>query len=100
MDAALHSGRMTFEEAVEYLTEEALLERVNAESEVRRYAMAPTTPMSYLMGKLAILELRDEAKRRLGAKFNLHDFHAALLASGSIPPSLIGEELWDRLGVA
>ena len=100
IDAALHSGRMSFEEAVAYLMDEALLERVNAESEVKRYAMTPTTPMSYLMGKLAILELRDEAKQRLGAKFDLFEFHSALLASGTIPPSLVREELWDRLGVA
>ena len=44
--------------------------------------------------------LRDEAKQRLGAKFDLFEFHSALLASGTIPPSLIREELWDRLGVA
>jgi uncharacterized protein (DUF885 family) len=56
--------------------------------------------MSYLVGKLQILELRSEAQQKLGSRFQLHDFHAALLASGTIPPALVREELWSRLGVA
>ena len=99
LDAALQSGRMTPGQAVDYLVEQAMLERSLAVSEVRRYCTAPTQPMSYLVGKLQILELRSEAQQKLGARFNLHDFHAALLASGTIPPALVREELWPRLGV-
>jgi len=99
LDVGLHTGGMTFEEAVDILTREAMLERTNAEREVRRHCLEPTRPMSYLVGKLALLGLRDEARRRLGARFSLHDFHAALLAGGTIQPSLVGEELWERLGV-
>jgi uncharacterized protein (DUF885 family) len=80
--------------------EEALLQRPLAVSEVRRYCTTPTQPMSYLVGKLQILELRSEAQQKLGGRFQLHDFHAALLASGTIPPALVREELWPRLGVA
>ena len=100
LDAALHSGRMTPEQAVDYLVEEAMLTPALARSEVRRYCTTPTQPMSYLIGKLQILELRSEAQQKLGARFQLHDFHAALLASGTIPPALVREELWPRLGVA
>ena len=100
IDAGLHSGRMTFDEAVDLLVSEAMLERVHAVAEVKRYAMTPTQPMSYLIGKLQILDLRDEAQKKLGSRFNLHDFHAALLASGTIPPALVREELWARLGTA
>ena len=100
LDAALHSGRMTPEQAVAYLVEEAMLTPALARSEVRRYCTTPTQPMSYLIGKLQILELRSEAQQKLGARFQLHDFHAALLASGTIPPALVREELWPRLGVA
>jgi uncharacterized protein (DUF885 family) len=70
-----------------------------ARSEVQRYCMTPTVPMSNLVGKLQILELRSEAQQRLGPRFHLHDFHAALLASGTIPPALVREELWPRLGL-
>jgi uncharacterized protein (DUF885 family) len=100
LDAALQSGRMTPPQAVDYLVEQAMLDPTLAASEVGRYCTTPTQPMSYLVGKLQILELRSEAQQKLGARFQLHDFHAALLASGTIPPALVGEELWSRLGVA
>jgi Bacterial protein of unknown function (DUF885) len=100
LDVGLHTGRIGIAAAVEYLVEQAMLERVTAESEVRRYLLTPTQPMSYLVGKVELLKLRDEAKRRLGARFNLYDFHTALLASGTLPPALVREELWDRMGVA
>ena len=100
LDAALHAGRMSPEEAVAYLVEEVMLDPALATREVQRYCMTPTQPMSYLVGKLQILELRSEAQRRLGHRFHLHDFHAALLASGTIPPALVREELWPRLGLA
>jgi uncharacterized protein (DUF885 family) len=44
-----------------------------------------------------MIELRDEVKRRLGTRFNLFDFHSTLLKSGTIPPFLLREELWERL---
>ncbi len=91
---------MSWGEAVDMLVNEAMLERANAEAEVNRYCMTPTQPMSYLIGKLAITELRDEAKKKLGSKFDLQAFHGALLASGTIPPSLVREEIWARLGCA
>jgi uncharacterized protein (DUF885 family) len=100
IDAALHAGRMTWEEAVGQLVDDVMLDPQTAASEVDRYVMTPTEPLSYLLGKLAIVELLNEARRRLGAGFDLHAFHAALLASGTIPPALVREELWDRLNVA
>jgi len=100
LDAALHSARMTPAQAVDYLVEQAMIDRSFAASEVSRYCTTPTQPMSYLVGKLQILELRSEAQQKLGSRFLLHDFHAALLASGTIPPALVREELWSRLGLA
>jgi uncharacterized protein (DUF885 family) len=98
IDVGLHTGRMTIAQAVEYQIEQAMIERVNAEAEVKRYTATPTQPMSYLVGKMLLVELRREAERRLGSRFNLYDFHAALLASGSAQPFLVREELWERLG--
>ena len=100
IDVGLQTGSMSFAQAVDFLVEQAMLERVNAEIEVKRYTATPTQPMSYLVGKLLLLELREEAKRRLKAGFNLYDFHSAVLASGSIPPALMDAEIWDRLSPA
>jgi uncharacterized protein (DUF885 family) len=97
VDVGLHTGRLSSGEAVDFLVENALVERANAEMEVKRYALTPTQPMSFLLGKTLLLEIRDETRRRLGGRFNLYDFHAALLASGSVPPTLLREERAERL---
>ena len=100
IDARIQSGRMTFAEAVSFLVDEAMLEPAAAELEVKRYLLSPTQPLSYLVGMLEIVKLRDQTRAKLGARFDLHDFHAMLLGVGAIPPALVGEELWDRMRAA
>jgi uncharacterized protein (DUF885 family) len=99
VDVSLHAGHMDLPQAAEYLVEEGLLERSSAVAEVRRLTLAPAQSLAAFVGRLQILELREEARSRLGAKFNQLDFHAALLAGGMLPPALLREELWERLGV-
>lgn len=100
LDVNLQCGHMTLEQAAAYLENEALLERPVAEAEVRRYVLTPTEPMSYLVGQSLLMEIRAEAARRLGGRFDLQGFHTELLACGTIPPTLLRDELWERLGVA
>jgi len=97
LDVGLHTGKLTFMQAVDYLREQAMLERVNALAEVKRYTLSPTQPMSYLVGKLEILAMRAEAQKRLGSRFDLYDFHAALLGRGTLPPALAKEEMAEAL---
>ena len=85
VDVSLHTGKMSFDEAVDFLVKEAKLERVNAEAEVRRYCQSPTQPMSYLLGKVQILELLKDYKKLKGADFDLRKFHDELLSHGTIP---------------
>ncbi|HLW38643.1 MAG TPA: DUF885 domain-containing protein, partial [Candidatus Eremiobacteraceae bacterium] len=89
IDVKLHTARMTFEEAVDMLVGVAHLERPNAIGEVRRYTQEPTQPMSYLMGKQQIMDLREREKARLRATFDLRSFHDRLLSYGTIPVALI-----------
>lgn len=89
IDVKLHTGRMTFDEAVEMLVGVAHLERPNAIGEARRYTQSPTQPMSYLTGKHQIMQLREREKARLGPKFDLRAFHDRLLSYGSVPVALI-----------
>ena len=96
---ALHSGTMTLEQAAAYLREQALLKPADAEAEVKRLTLDPARGIGGLVGRLQVIELRDEARRRLGTKFDRLDFHAALLAGGTLPLPLLREELWERLGV-
>jgi uncharacterized protein (DUF885 family) len=90
IDVKLHTGRMTFDEAVEMLVGVAHLERPNAIGEVRRYTQSPTQPMSYLTGKQQLMDLREREKTRLGDAFDMRAFHDKLLSFGAIPVALIG----------
>jgi uncharacterized protein (DUF885 family) len=94
IDVGLHVGDMTYEQAVKMLTDEVHLERALAVSEARRYTEDPTQPSAYLIGREKILELRERAKQRDGAKFSLKAFHTDLLGRGSIPPSLAAKEMF------
>lgn len=92
LDVSLHTGKMTVDEAIEFLVKEVGLERANATAEVRRYTGSPTQPMSYLIGKLEILKVIEEYKRRRPGA-SLREIHDAILACGSLPPKLLAQRL-------
>ncbi len=89
VDVGLHTEKMTFQEAVDYMVENALLEKDSAITEVRRYTQSPTQPMSYLMGKIEIMKLVNVYREKLGDSYKLKDFHNELLSHGTIPPALL-----------
>jgi uncharacterized protein (DUF885 family) len=87
LDVRMHRGEVSIEEATDFLIEHTGFERPNAAAEARRYTSTPTYVLSYLLGKVLILGLRDEERRRLGPAFSLKGFHDALLRGGSLPIS-------------
>jgi uncharacterized protein (DUF885 family) len=87
LDVRMHRGELTPDEATEFLVEHTSFEQANARVEVRRYTYTPGYQLSYLLGKVLILGLREDEKRRRGADFRLRDFHDTLLRSGSLPIS-------------
>jgi uncharacterized protein (DUF885 family) len=96
IDVGLHTRGMSFEEGVRQLTDIAHLERTLAESEVKRYTLSPTQPLSYLVGREMIFRMREKYKAREGDKFTLARFHADLLSHGTIPPGLIAREMFSE----
>ena len=87
LDIRMHRGELTADEATDFLVEHTSFETSNARAEVRRYTYTPGYQLSYLLGKVLILGLREEERRRLGDRFTLKGFHDALLRNGSIPVS-------------
>jgi uncharacterized protein (DUF885 family) len=87
LDVRMHRGEVSIDEAADFLIEHTDFERPNALAEARRYTYTPTYNLSYLLGKVLLLGLRDEEQRRLGAEFSLRDFHDTLLRGGSLPIS-------------
>ena len=87
LDVRMHRGEVSIEEAADFLVEHTGFERPNALAEARRYTYTPTYNLSYLLGKVLLLELRAAEQRRLGERFSIRDFHDLLLRGGSLPIS-------------
>ncbi len=87
LDVRLHRGEIGVDEAVDFMVEQTRFERDNARSEVEWYTYRPTYPLSYLVGRTLLLELRASEERRLGADFSIRAFHDTLLRNGSLPIS-------------
>ncbi|HVP58193.1 MAG TPA: DUF885 domain-containing protein [bacterium] len=92
IDASLHTKGMKVDEAVDLLVTKCRLEPTNALAEVRRYTGTPTQPQSYLMGKLAILEIV-AAYRKAHPGIALKQLHDDILGCGSLPPKLMRQRL-------
>ena len=87
LDVRMHRGELSVEEATEFLISNTSFEGANARAEVNRYTYTPTYQLSYLLGKVLLLQLRADEQRRLGPRFDLGAFHDTLLNNGSLPIS-------------
>lgn len=87
LDVRMHRGELPVEEATRFLVDRTAFEAANARAEVRRYTYTPTYQLSYLLGKVLLLQLRADEQRRLGSTFSLRGFHDTLLRNGSLPIS-------------
>ena len=89
VDVQLGRGEMAFDEAVNMLVNEASMSKEGATAEVRRYTMSPGYPLSYLLGKHLVLQLRDEIKQKMGDKYSDKFFHDTIAANGNLPMVLL-----------
>jgi len=87
LDVRMHRGELSVEEATDFLVANTSFERANARAEVNRYTYTPTYQLSYLLGKVLLLQLREDERQRLGSAFDLRAFHDTLLNNGSLPIS-------------
>ena len=87
LDVRMHRGEIGVDEAIRWMVEQTSFEEPNARAEVHRYTYTPTYQLSYLLGRVLLLQLRADEQRRLGSAFSLRDFHDALLRAGTMPIS-------------
>ena len=91
VDTGMHYKRWTREKAMAYMKAKTGMSDTEVRVEIERYIVWPAQALSYKVGMIKILELRKRAQDALGEKFNIKDFHSALLDHGS-PPLFIVEE--------
>jgi uncharacterized protein (DUF885 family) len=95
VDVNLHTGRWSFDRAVQYFQEGGGLDREASEGEAAGAASSPTQKISYITGKWQILRLLGKYRDAKGAAFRLGQFHDDLIANGSLPVSI---QEWILLG--
>jgi uncharacterized protein (DUF885 family) len=88
----MHTGQMTFDQAVDFFEKEGFQSHANALRETKRGTSDPTY-LVYTLGKLEILKLRDDYKKKAGDKFSLEDFHNKFLEQGFPPVKIIRQSL-------
>ena len=93
VDPGLHVLGWSRERAIDYLVAHTVLPRQGATSEVDRYIMNPGQATAYMLGRQEILGLRREAERRLGAEFDVREFHDRVLANGRVPLPFLRAEI-------
>lgn len=85
VDTGMHSKRWTREQAQQYFRDNSSLSEIDLKREVDRYMNNPGQATSYMVGQLKIAELRERAKKALGPRFDIREFHEAVLANGMMP---------------
>jgi uncharacterized protein (DUF885 family) len=88
----MHSGKMSFDEAVAFFQKEGYQSKETATVETKRGAGDPTY-LYYTLGKLEIMKLREDLKKKQGAAFSLEEFHNNFLRQGFPPIKIVREAL-------
>jgi uncharacterized protein (DUF885 family) len=84
VDTGLHAEGWTRQQAIDYMADNSILAENNIENEVDRYITWPGQALAYKLGQMEILRLRDEAKVKLGTRFDIKAFHDAVLGNGAV----------------
>jgi uncharacterized protein (DUF885 family) len=90
VDTGIHAMGWSRDRAREYF---ALHAPAQSLAEVDRYIARPGQALAYKLGQLKILELRRKAEKTLGARFDIREFHDAVLRNGTLPLDLLEEQI-------
>ena len=85
VDAGIHYKGWSREKAIAYVLENQPVSSIEAEQRIERYMVIAGQAVSYKVGELKIIELRERAKKKLGNKFDIKEFHDEVLKDGCLP---------------
>ena len=89
---SMHTGKMSFDEAVQFFQKEGYQPQSVAEVETKRGTSDPTY-LVYTLGKLEITKLRDDYRKKKGSAFSLQEFHDEFLRQGFPPVKIVRETM-------
>ena len=85
VDTGVHSQHWTRPQMVDFFHDHSSEDEPDIQAETDRYIAWPAQACAYKLGQLKILELREKAKKELGAKFDIRAFHDEILDGGALP---------------
>ena len=96
VDTGIHSKRWSREQAIQYLKDNTPNPEGDIRKAIERYVVYPGQATAYMIGKLKIMELREQARAELGEDFDIREFHDAVLLPGPVPLDILEEnvEAW------
>lgn len=95
VDTGIHAKHWTRQQAIDYFKANAAKTETDIINEVDRYISWPGQALAYKIGQLRILQLRSEAERQLGPKFDIRDFHDVVLSNGAVPLEVLDGQVKD-----
>lgn len=93
IDTGVHSKHWSRDQMVEYFHKYTAMDEPNIQTEVDRYIAWPGQALAYKLGQLEILKLREEARQKLGDKFDIRAFHDEVLSNGALPLNVLHEQV-------
>ena len=93
VDVAIHSRGMKREDAIAFMMENEPIDEQGATAEIERYMADPGQALSYKIGALKLVSLRNKYMRQLGNKFDIREFHKQVLNSGCLPLVVLEDKL-------
>jgi uncharacterized protein (DUF885 family) len=93
VDTGLHLLGWTRQQAMDYMWENTATTKTNVANEIDRYISWPGQALAYMIGRREIVRLRRIAERRLGPKFDIRDFHGAVLGNGAVPLGVLEQNV-------
>jgi uncharacterized protein (DUF885 family) len=95
VDTGIHHKKWTRQHAIDYLKQNTPNAEADCIDSINRYIVMPSQATAYKIGMIKILGLREKAKKQLGSKFDIHQFHDVVLTNGALPLDVL-EEFVDR----
>lgn len=96
-DVGMHTGKLSYEEAINLMTEKVGFLRWAAQLEIDSSTASPGYFIGYFTGMMEILKMREAFKQKMGEQFSLKDFHDRLMKIGNMPPALMNEALFNGI---
>jgi uncharacterized protein (DUF885 family) len=93
VDTGLHHLGWSRQQAIDFMYSHTATTQVHVRSEVDRYIGWPGQALAYVTGKREIVRLRERAQHSLGPRFDLRQFHHAVLRNGAIPLTVLNDEI-------